>query len=76
MRSITVVILMMGLCWGNAAALGPADGEGLPPTEPGRIAVGDLAPDFSLKRNDNSVVTLSKLREVRNVVLVFNRGHW
>ena len=57
-------------------ALGPVDGHDLPPADTGRVAVGDLAPDFSLRSFDDGVVTLSDYRGKKNVVLVFYRGHW
>ena len=75
-RKLGVALLLTGLTWTVGAALGPTDGEGLPPTELGRVAVGDPAPDFSLKRSDDSVVTLSHYRDKQDVILVFYRGHW
>ena len=61
---------------GDAVRLGPADGTDLPPADTGRVAVGDMAPDFSLESLSNGVVTLSGFRGERDVVLVFYRGHW
>ncbi len=58
------------------AALGPADGAGLPPLDTSRVAVGTVAPDFTLESKDGGTVTLSQFREKRAVVLVFYRGHW
>ena len=40
------------------------------------IAVGDIAPDFTLQDQNNSKVTLSDVRGKRSVVLVFYRGYW
>lgn len=60
----------------GASTLGPVDGHDLPPTELDRVAVGDLAPDFSLRALSREVITLSDFRSQRNVVLVFYRGHW
>jgi cytochrome oxidase Cu insertion factor (SCO1/SenC/PrrC family) len=60
----------------NAPRLGPADGAGLPPTDTGRVAVGTLAPDFTLESKDGGAVTLSRFRGTKAVVLVFYRGHW
>jgi len=57
-------------------ALGPVDGRDLPPADTGRVAVGDLAPDFSLASYDDGVVTLSGFRGSKDVVLVFYRGWW
>jgi cytochrome oxidase Cu insertion factor (SCO1/SenC/PrrC family) len=57
-------------------ALGPVDGAGLPPTDTSRVAVGQLAPDFTLAAHQRGRVTLSQFRGKKNVVLVFYRGHW
>ena len=59
-----------------ATGLGPKDGAGLPPTDIGRVAVGNSAPDFTLESKDGGTVTLSSFHDQRNVVLVFYRGHW
>ena len=59
-----------------AVQLGPKDGHDLPPTDVDRVAVGDMAPDFSLRALSGDVITLSDLRGGNNVVLVFYRGHW
>ena len=60
----------------GAVALGPKDGAGLPPLDTGRVAVGSVAPDFTLETKDGGSVTLSQFRGKKNVVLVFYRGHW
>lgn len=57
-------------------ALGPKDGPGLPPTDTARVAVGMMAPDFTLASRTGGPVTLSDNRGRKNVVLVFYRGHW
>lgn len=57
-------------------ALGPVDGHDLSPADTGRVAIGDLAPDFSLRSFDDGIVTLSDYRGTKDVVLVFYRGHW
>jgi len=57
-------------------ALGPKDGLDLPPTELERVAVGTLAPDFSLQTIAGDTLTLSAFRGAKDVVLVFYRGHW
>ena len=56
--------------------LGPADGHDLPAVDTGRVAVGDIAPDFTLASYDGEPITLSRYRGVKDVVLVFYRGHW
>lgn len=57
------------------APLGPLDGHELPAVDTGRVALGDVAPDFSLESRTGERVTLSELRG-RRIVLVFYRGHW
>lgn len=83
MRSrILVRVVALFLAWSTAAVaqiasgLGPKDGAGLPPTDLGRVAVGNPAPDFTLESKDGGTVTLSTFRDRKNVVLVFYRGHW
>jgi len=60
----------------EARTLGPRDGQDLPPTDLERVAVGTMAPDFSLPTIAGDTLTLSALRGASNVVLVFYRGHW
>ena len=57
-------------------SLGPRDGLDLPPIDLERVAVGTVAPDFSLRTITGDVLTLSAFRGAKNVVLVFYRGHW
>jgi peroxiredoxin (alkyl hydroperoxide reductase subunit C) len=56
--------------------LGPVDGLDLAPTDLERVAVGTMAPDFSLEAMIGDTITLSGYRGSKNVVLVFYRGHW
>ena len=42
----------------------------------GKVGVGDLAPDFTLKDHQQGKVTLSDTRGKSSVVLVFYRGYW
>ena len=56
--------------------LGPYDGLDLPAIDTGRVAVSDIAPDFSVMTYAGTVTTLSDYRDDKNVVLVFYRGHW
>jgi hypothetical protein len=60
----------------EAVALGPRDGQDLPPTNIERVAVGTLAPDFALQTLAGDTLVLSAFRGAKNVVLVFYRGHW
>ena len=56
--------------------LGPHDGRNLSGLDTGRVAVGDVAPDFSLTTYAGPVTTLSDYRGEKNVILVFYRGYW
>ena len=60
----------------QAAQLGPHDGRDLSGLDTGRVAIGDVAPDFSLMTYAGTVTTLSDYRGEKNVVLVFFRGYW
>jgi peroxiredoxin len=40
------------------------------------VAVGTLAPDFTLAALGGPPVTLSQFRGKQKVILVFYRGHW
>ncbi len=72
------VVLTLGtwLVRGSETRLGPHDGLELSGLDTGRVAVGDVAPDFSLMTYAGTVNTLSDFRGEKNVVLVFYRGHW
>lgn len=71
-----VVTLGTWLVVGSEPRLGPHDGFDLPGVDTGRVAVGEVAPDFSLMSYAGRVTTLSDFRGEKNVVLVFYRGHW
>jgi cytochrome oxidase Cu insertion factor (SCO1/SenC/PrrC family) len=64
------------LVMGSETRLGPHDGLDLLGIDTGRVAVGDVAPDFSLLSYAGTVTTLSDYRGEKNVVLVFYRGYW
>jgi peroxiredoxin len=40
------------------------------------VAVGSVAPDFSLRTLAGDTLTLSDFRGKKDVILVFYRGHW
>ena len=40
------------------------------------VAVGEIAPDFTLESHRGTQVTLSEAREKSPVVLAFYRGYW
>ncbi len=56
--------------------LGPVDGLDLARADLDRITVGEPAPDFRLMSYRGDVLTLSENRGVREILLVFYRGHW
>jgi cytochrome oxidase Cu insertion factor (SCO1/SenC/PrrC family) len=56
--------------------LGPADVQAFPPTDTARVAVGQMAPDFTLANKEGGTVTLSDFRGKKRIILVFYRGHW
>jgi len=60
----------------DSVALGPADGRDLPGSDLDRVQAGQPAPDFTLASLAGPPVTLSSFRGMKNVVLVFYRGHW
>ena len=71
-----VLALGAWLVRGSEPRLGPHDGTDLPGVDTGRVAVGDIASDFSLMTYAGRVTTLSDFRGEKNVVLVFFRGYW
>ena len=79
-RSMRIVFIALFLWLGGITrpvfALGPVDGSGLPPTDLERVKVGSPTPDFTLEDEKGKPLTLSQLRDKKNVVLVFYRGHW
>ena len=77
MRSLVVTLFALTTVTSvQAQAIGPVDGHDLSPTEIGRVAVGAVAPDFTLPQYGGENVTLSQFRGSKNVVLVFYRGFW
>ena len=71
-----IVMLVSRNSGSSPQALGPVDGHDLPREDLERVALGTIAPDFSLSSLSGEVETLSDSRGEKNVVLVFYRGHW
>ena len=71
-----VVLVGMWVMLASEPRLGPQDGFDLPGVDTGRVAVGDVAPDFSLVNYEGAITTLSDFRRDKNVILVFYRGYW
>ncbi len=82
MKRLTLVLIFaaalvagLRLTRSSPMPLGPADGHDLAAVDTGRVALGDVAPDFTLESRSGERITLSALRG-RRVLLVFYRGHW
>ena len=60
----------------HGQTLGPADGHDLPRADLERVAVGEEAPNFTLRSFAGGPVELAGYRGAKYVVLVFYRGHW
>lgn len=73
---MTVVFVVFFPTCAAYAQIGPKDGANLKPTDLERIKLGDKAPDFTLENIDGAKISLSDFRGIKNVVLVFYRGHW
>ena len=77
LMGVTVVLILgTWVVMGSEPRRGPHDGSDLPAVDTGRVAIGDVAPDFSLMSYAGTVTTLSDFRSDKNVVLVFYRGYW
>ena len=74
--SLLAASLLALPAWAQAQTLGPRDGAGMAPFDTSRIAIGSLAPDFTLRSKEGTPVTLSQFRGQKHVLLVFYRGHW
>jgi cytochrome oxidase Cu insertion factor (SCO1/SenC/PrrC family) len=75
LTSLIVFLFCLGV-GRTGLALGPIDGNNLPPTDLERVKVGAPAPDFTLEDEKGAPIALSQFRGKKNVVLVFYRGHW
>ncbi|HKA38932.1 MAG TPA: redoxin domain-containing protein [Burkholderiales bacterium] len=74
MPRLLAVLLFLSVA---SAPVGAADpqAKGTPKRE-APVAVGDLAPDFTLEDQDGRRHSLSAQRGKQPVVLVFYRGYW
>ena len=70
------IFLFFVLWAAQQPSLGPLDGNDLPPYDLDRVQVGQIAPDFRLVDEQETVHQLSQYRGVKNIVLVVYRGHW
>lgn len=83
MKRLTIFLLLFGCsAWAADAVAQSGKTAGAPPAaaQPAGaqkpLAVGELAPDFTLPDQDGKQVTLSAVRGKTPVVLVFYRGYW
>ena len=72
MRSVGTLIQSALLCFALVALIPPTVAQ----NRESPIAVGEMAPDFSLESHQGVKITLSEARNKSPVVLVFYRGYW
>ena len=73
--SIALIIVLVASLLCTACQRASQSAEELKPRA-SAIQAGDLAPNFTLKDQNNQTVTLSSSRGNMPVVLVFYRGYW
>jgi cytochrome oxidase Cu insertion factor (SCO1/SenC/PrrC family) len=71
--AITLIIGSIG-CTTKLSSSLSGNGDLKPRDSP--VAVGEMAPDFTLEDQNNRKVTLSSARGSMPTVLVFYRGNW
>lgn len=71
--AITLLFLSLSCATRLDSTLSRAD-ELKPRSSP--VAVGEMAPDFTLDDHNNRKATLSSVRGSQPTVLVFYRGNW
>lgn len=69
-------ITLLTLSLSCATKLNSLSGNGDLKPRNSPVAVGEVAPDFTLEDQNNRKVTLSSGRGSRPTVLVFYRGNW
>ena len=72
MRLVTRFVQLVLFCSAVVAFTPPTVAQSR--TSP--VAVGEMAPDFTLESHRGTKVRLSEAREKSAVVLVFYRGYW
>lgn len=71
MKVVTLLLFLL-----IAVGLGNTDHSARWVQRTGPVAVGDIAPDFTLRDQNGNTLTLSDARGKSPVVLVFYRGYW
>ena len=75
LRVLGAITLVIG-CIACAKLNSSLSGEGDLKPRNSPVAVGEMAPDFTLEDQNNQKVTLSSARGSMPTVLVFYRGNW
>jgi hypothetical protein len=76
MTQLLFIAMLLVLPWRGYSQLASQVRESSSPTDLERVNVGDQAPDFRLEGLDGNAISLSGFRGIKNVILVFYRGHW
>jgi hypothetical protein len=77
MAQLFFIAMLLLLPWPGYSQFASRDGASSSPTDDlDRINVGDTAPDFHLENFDGAIISLSDFRGIKNIILVFYRGHW
>lgn len=75
LRVLVAITLIIGsIACTPKPSSSPGEGDLKPRNSP--VAVGEIAPDFTLDDQNNQKVTLSSARGAMPTVLVFYRGNW
>lgn len=74
LRVVGAITLIIGSISCTTKLASSSDGDLKPRNSP--LAVGEIAPDFTLEDQNNRKVTLSSARGSMPTVIVFYRGNW
>ncbi len=76
LRVLGAIALIIGSIACTTKLNSSLSGEGDLKPRNSPVAVGEMAPDFTLEDQNNQKVTLSSARGSMPTVLVFYRGNW
>lgn len=74
--SVLASVVLLSSLWCAPAPPATTQQEPAKSARTSPIAVGEVAPDFTLEDQSGRKVTLSEARGKQPVVLVFYRGYW
>lgn len=74
--SVLASVVLLSSLWCAPAPPAATQQEPAKSARTSPIAVGEVAPDFTLEDQNGRKVTLSEARGKQPVVLVFYRGYW